>query len=152
MSQSIAKTSQWPHNCDVIVWIVISNSLDIDYIHGNIHVWLCKKKVYSLVMGQSRDCFSTSKGTLKTWVNTDCSWMKTSHNTAWIVYKILEMLCMHYIAFRADFRFVPSQWEMALLCNDTSHWLGASLDSALALIAELIYHCGQQFTDMTSWH
>ena len=32
---------------------------------------------------------------------------------------------------RADSRFVPSQWEMALLCNDVSHWLGASLESAL---------------------
>ena len=31
---------------------------------------------------------------------------------------------------RADSRFVPSQWETALLCN-VSHWLGASLESAL---------------------
>ena len=31
----------------------------------------------------------------------------------------------------ADSRFAPSQWETALLCNDVSHWLGASLDSAL---------------------
>ena len=28
-------------------------------------------------------------------------------------------------------RFVPSQWETALLCNDVSHWLSASLKSAL---------------------
>ena len=28
-------------------------------------------------------------------------------------------------------RFAPSQWEMALLCNDVSHWLGASLESVL---------------------
>ena len=33
---------------------------------------------------------------------------------------------------RADSRFVPSQWETALLCNDASHWLGASLESALS--------------------
>ena len=38
-------------------------------------------------------------------------------------------LCHSYI--RADSRFVPSQWETALLCNDVSHWLGASLESAL---------------------
>ena len=31
----------------------------------------------------------------------------------------------------ADSRFAPSQWETALLCNEVSHWLGASLDSAL---------------------
>ena len=32
---------------------------------------------------------------------------------------------------RADSRFAPSQWAMALLCNDVPHWLGASLESAL---------------------
>ena len=36
----------------------------------------------------------------------------------------------------ADSRFAPSQWEMALLCNDVSHWLGASLESALCIILE----------------
>ena len=34
---------------------------------------------------------------------------------------------------RADFRFEPSQWETALLCNDVSRGLGASLESALWL-------------------
>ena len=34
---------------------------------------------------------------------------------------------------RVNFRFVPSQWEMALLCNDASHWLGASLGSTLTM-------------------
>ena len=33
---------------------------------------------------------------------------------------------------RADSSFAPSQWEMVLLCNDVSHWLGASLESALS--------------------
>ena len=32
--------------------------------------------------------------------------------------------------YRADSKFVPSQWETALLCNNISHWLGASLESA----------------------
>ena len=32
---------------------------------------------------------------------------------------------------KADSRFAPSQWETALLCNDVSYWLGASLESAL---------------------
>ena len=35
---------------------------------------------------------------------------------------------------RADFRFALNQWETALLCNDVSHWLGASLESALHAI------------------
>ena len=32
---------------------------------------------------------------------------------------------------RVDSSFAPSQWETALLCNDVSHWLGASLESSL---------------------
>ena len=32
---------------------------------------------------------------------------------------------------RDDSRFAPSQWVTALLCNDISHWLGASLESGL---------------------
>ena len=36
-----------------------------------------------------------------------------------------------YCGRKADFRFAPSQWETALFCNDVSHWLGASLESAL---------------------
>ena len=39
---------------------------------------------------------------------------------------------------RVDSRFAPSQWEMALLCNDISHWLGASLESALPLQIKII--------------
>ena len=32
---------------------------------------------------------------------------------------------------RGDSRFVPSQWERVLFCNDVSHWLGTSLESVL---------------------
>ena len=39
-----------------------------------------------------------------------------------------------FLHCRADSRLMPSQCETALLCNDVSHWLGASLDSALILI------------------
>ena len=35
--------------------------------------------------------------------------------------------------FMADSRFALSQWETALLCNDVSHWLRVSLESALIL-------------------
>ena len=35
---------------------------------------------------------------------------------------------------RADSRFVPSQWETALLCNSVSHWLGANVKSALYMV------------------
>ena len=35
--------------------------------------------------------------------------------------------------------FAPSQWEMALFCNDVSHWLGADLESALYNSCHLLY-------------
>ena len=37
-------------------------------------------------------------------------------------------------SIRADSRFAPSQWETALLCNDFSHWLGASVESAMSIL------------------
>ena len=36
-----------------------------------------------------------------------------------------------WIKIQADLRFAPSQWETVLRCNDVSHWLGTSLESAL---------------------
>ena len=45
----------------------------------------------------------------------------------WFTVKINTGIIYH----RADSTFPPSQWETALLCNDVSHWVGASLESAL---------------------
>ena len=39
-------TSQWPDNCGAITWIMISNSLDIDFTWGDIHDRSCKKDQY----------------------------------------------------------------------------------------------------------
>ena len=39
---------------------------------------------------------------------------------------------------RAYSRFAPSQSEMALLCNNVSHWQGASLESALCMYQQAI--------------
>ena len=43
----------------------------------------------------------------------------------------LDLVVLYQMPLRADSRFVPSQWETTLLCNDISHWLGASLKSGL---------------------
>ena len=45
----------------------------------------------------------------------------------------------HVPKHRADSRFAPSQWETALLCNDVSRWLGASLESALKAWCAFIF-------------
>ena len=39
-------TSQWLDNCDAITWIMICNSLDIDFIHGDIRGRSCKNCKY----------------------------------------------------------------------------------------------------------
>ena len=46
----LAMTSQWPDNCDANTWQVISNSLDIDFIHSDIHGRSCKKSPLLLVL------------------------------------------------------------------------------------------------------
>ena len=43
-------------------------------------------------------------------------------------------------SIRADSRFAPSQWGMALLCNNVSHWLDASLESALSMVLACSTH------------
>ena len=50
---------------------------------------------------------------------------------------------INHIIIRADSRFAPSQWEMMLFCNGISHWLGASLESALMMrwdIVKMFFH------------
>ena len=51
---------------------------------------------------------------------------------------------------RADSRFVSSQWETALLCNDVSHWLGASLE--LALRKQLLNSSKKAYVMEMDWH
>ena len=45
-----------------------------------------------------------------------------------------------YNNYRADSRLAPSQWETVLLCNDVSHWLDASLESALNYAITVMLH------------
>ena len=42
-------TSQWPDNCDLIMWIVIYNSIDINFILLHIQGWSCRKINYFVV-------------------------------------------------------------------------------------------------------
>ena len=42
MSQLITQCFSQTNTCEVYMWKVISNSLDIDFIHRRIHAWACK--------------------------------------------------------------------------------------------------------------
>ena len=50
--------------------------------------------------------------------------------------QVLNFFVFHWVhlILRADSRFAPSQWETLLLCDDVSHWLGASLESAMIIV------------------
>ena len=41
--------SLWPDSCDAITWIMISSSLDIDFIHGDIPRRPCKNKHFVII-------------------------------------------------------------------------------------------------------
>ena len=45
-----------------------------------------------------------------------------------------QLLGSSSVSTRADSRFAPSQWETASLCNDVSHWQGASPEWAQSLL------------------
>ena len=62
-------------------------------------------------------------GSLRDWYQD----LTVIHGDPHIIIDFLWSQC-HEIP-RADSMFVPSQWEMELLCNNVSHWLGESLES-----------------------
>ena len=52
-----------------------------------------------------------------------------------------DLLSVGHLGSGLKVLFAPSQWEMAFLCN-ISHWLGASLESALINRSSLPIYCG----------
>ena len=130
-------TSQWPDNCDTITWQVISNSLDIDFIHGDIHGRSCKKyahgfcfavlccgytltdfpisiRLTSLALWQSNDCPSASKATL---MNMDKYFMWIhherlhNHNKAKHNKTVCIFLGIYCILRRSNHYLVGSSWH-----------------------------------------
>ena len=44
------------------------------------------------------------------------------------------------VMLRVDWSFEPSPWEVALIYNNVSHWLGVSLESALNAISGMTWN------------
>ena len=67
--------------------------------------------------------------------------MLADTNSASLPLATVDMICCHFHLFdlpllrlsfyRPESRFAPSQWKTVLLCNCVTHWLGASLASAV---------------------
>ena len=60
-------------------------------------------------------------------------------SVTWIAYQYSSIF-RYWMIYRADSRFVSSQWETALPCNDASYWLGTSLESALIYVYPIVSH------------
>ena len=68
-----------------------------------------------------------------------CGW----NNTRCLHSQHVAATALWYMC-RADSRFASSQWQTVLICNDVSHWLGTSLESALCV------GCANQWTHINS--
>ena len=55
-------------------------------------------------------------------------WMVSSVPCRRLLATVWQLLVASETCYGDHSRFAHSQWETALLCNDVSHWLGASLE------------------------
>ena len=66
--------------------------------------------------------------------NSDIVWNHIFLELYVVCYFLLDFVVMRQIlTIRINSWFAPSQWKTALLSNDVSHWLGASLESVLTM-------------------
>ena len=70
-----------------------------------------------------------------------------AHSTNWLNRQPFGMR-----SITADSGFASSQWEMALLCNDVSHLLDASLESALSMIVLWLSNSLPSLIVIVSYH
>ena len=79
-------TPQWPDICDAITWMVMSNSLDIDFIHGDIHSRSCKK-IFFFPFSEMLKVTHNSKNGFQSLVKTEPRSESTSMKFSWSVPK-----------------------------------------------------------------
>ena len=83
------------------------------------------------------------------WHNKSCSWLGI--NTWRSINKHAASWYGSEHVLRADSRFAPSQWETALLCNNISHWLSASLESVLCTQLAILPTPRRQWRGKPKW-
>ena len=109
------------------------------YLHGQSHrlSWFWGKNKMADILQMTYSNWFSPKSSFYILILTQvCSRRCNSyqvHIGSWsMLTKIHNAIC------KADSRFTPSQWQMALPSNDVSHWLNASLESSLH-IASLVH-------------
>ena len=82
-SVDMAMTSQWPDKCDANTWQVTSNSLDIDFIHDDVHGRSCKKlceeSVWCCKYAKRINCQRCAN-----------EWLWTSKHACLFIWRVLE--------------------------------------------------------------
>ena len=107
---------------------------------SNINTWFCRCSAAIRIkdVTQSSICHEREKIILATRLTIKCAAVTFGINKwpcSFILF--LQLSCMYICKIHvltilmADSRFAPSRWETTLFCNDVSHWLDASLESAL---------------------
>ena len=91
--------SQWPDNCDTITWKVISNSLDINFIFGDIHGRVRKIYItYSTVMAKvkHKSNFEFTQDTA--YLNLEGNLWDVNYILEKIYYVLTSLCCILFIA------------------------------------------------------
>ena len=116
-------TSQWPYNCVAITWMLISNSLDIAFIHWDIHSRSCKK-LWEILLCPA--CWCTDSKAVPAIYQTRC-WLYNSLSILWGLIILQSVTASYYIEGLVQER-----------CNS----------SALALELYLSYTLGREYRVM----
>ena len=89
---------------------------------------------------EAQFCLCHNYVVVKLWLSWSISFQIRPNAFSWssifgaqYVIKIILRSTIEVNGHRADSRFMPSQWKIAQLCNDASHWQDRSLEAALSL-------------------
>ena len=113
------------HYCDVIMSAMVSQITGVSIVYSAIYSGAGQRKLQSWpVIGEfPHKIFPFNDVIMKIDSNAKSVSLPWRHDWWWGQWH--SGFC-HKLT--ADSRLAPSQWETALLCNDVSHWLSASLE------------------------
>ena len=117
----------WAHNWNLVE--ILFNSIFILMVPSDLHKLSCHVQNCDLI----RSVFFMIERHNFSLRNLNYELMNPMGNGSQVTLKGVGII-------RADSRFAPSQWETVLLSNNSSHWLGASLESALDYVCYCTPH------------
>ena len=119
-------TSQWPYKCDVITWIVIFHSSDIDFIHGDIHGRSCKKYVIAKLLQ-----------------------LGMYHRKFWVDYSLLQCIIRIYFVSRPEY-FCKSLSAITVVTKPIPSWAVLKECDGISMSVLTDYRADAYFNDLPS--